>query len=132
MTCVAGELLVTVAGTDRVLREGDTVVIPANTTHTILNQGTEPATCRVTYEPAGRNEDWFRLIHGFAYVHGREPGLLDMAPFLPDVDILVPQPPEAIQRFTVKWVMRPLGILLGRRRRMLATAAQAYGRPVTW
>jgi hypothetical protein len=88
--------------------------------------------CEVEYRPAGRNEDWFRLLHGFAYSHDRNPGLLDLAPFLPAMGILVASPPELLQRILIAYLLRPLGILLGRRRRMLDTARQVYGRPISW
>jgi hypothetical protein len=54
-----------------------------------------------------------------------------MAPFLPDVDIYM-KGPLLPQRLLVAWVLRPLGIVLGRRRRMLRYASEAYGRPFGW
>lgn len=132
MRCVEGELTLTVDGEEVVLGPGDEITIAARSTHEMVNRGDQEVHCEVEYRPAGRNEDWFRLIHGFAYRHGREPSVLDLAPFLPDVGILVPSPPERVQQLVVQWVLRPLGIALGRRRRMLRTAAEVYGRPVTW
>ena len=46
--------------------------------------------------------------------------------------ILVPNPPEVPQRILIAYVLRPIAILLGRRRRMLDMAQQVYGRPISW
>ncbi len=132
MRCVRGALQVTLDGTDVVLGPGDELTIEPGTTHQMANRGDVEAMCEVEYRPAGRNEEWFRLLHGFAYRHGHDPSLLDLAPFLPAMGILVPKPPEVPQRILIGYVLRPLAILLGRRRRMLHTAQEVYGRPIGW
>jgi mannose-6-phosphate isomerase-like protein (cupin superfamily) len=132
MRGVRGSLQVTVDGRDVVVGPGDELTIDPGMTHQMANRGDEEAMCEVEYRPAGRNEDWFRLLHGFAYRHGRNPSLLDLAPFLPAMSILVPNRPEVPQRILIAYVLRPIAILLGRRRRMLDTAQQVYGRPINW
>lgn len=129
--CLSGTLDVEVAGEERRLRPGDEIVLPAGTVHRLVNQGEEEVHCEVEYRPAGRNREWFQLVAANTARLGREPGLLDLAPFLPDVDIYLPGPVWP-QRILLRRVLRPLAIALGRRRRMLACASEAYGRTFMW
>lgn len=130
--CRRGELTVMVPGETRTLRPGDEVTLPPGTVHALVNQGTDEAYCEVEYRPAGRNEAWFKLMTGFTWKHRREPGLLDLAPFVNDVDIYIAGPPRWLQRALFGWVLKPIAIALGRRRRALAAATAAYGRPFHW
>lgn len=131
MHCVSGTLDVTVDGTPTTLCAGDTVELEAGTLHTLVNRGDDEAYCHVEYQPAGRNREWFQLIAAAQYHTGRDPGLLDIAPFVNDVDILLAGP-AAPQRFVLRWFIGPIANLLGRRRKMLAIATDVYGREFTW
>jgi quercetin dioxygenase-like cupin family protein len=131
MHCISGELEVTVDGTPTTLRAGDIVELEAGTMHTLANRSDDQAYCHVEYQPAGRNREWFQLIAAAQFRTGRDPGLLDIAPFITDVDILLAGP-AAPQRFVLRWLIGPFATLLGRRRQMLATATEVYGREFTW
>lgn len=131
MRGVTGELALKVNGIRQVLRPGDELILEAGDVHTIINETDSEVHCEVEYRPAGRNEDWFRIAHGYTYWTGREPGMLDLAPFVADVDIYMPGP-LWLQRFFFNRVLRPLGIALGRREKMLDIAEQVYGRKFTW
>jgi mannose-6-phosphate isomerase-like protein (cupin superfamily) len=129
--CVRGTLEVTVDGEPRRLTAGDDLELAPGTFHSLHNDGDEPVHCEVEYRPAGRNREWFQLMAAFIARTGREPGVLDLAPFIPDVDIYL-KGPMLPQRLVIGYVLRPLAVLLGRRRRMLAFASEAYGRPFAW
>jgi quercetin dioxygenase-like cupin family protein len=130
--CLRGELTVTIGGETRTLRPGEEVVLSPGTVHSLFNAGEEEVQCEVEYRPAGRNEDWFKLMSGFAWKHGREMGVLDLAPFLGDVDLYVDGPPKWLQRLLFAGLLKPLALALGRRERVLAAASEAYGRPFAW
>jgi quercetin dioxygenase-like cupin family protein len=129
--CVSGTLTVDVDGEEQTLTAGDEFELAPGTFHSLHNSGDEPVHCEVEYRPAGRNREWFQLMAAYIARTGREPGVLDLAPFIPDVDIFL-KGPILPQRIVIGYVVRPLAILLGRRRRMLAYASEAYGRPFTW
>jgi mannose-6-phosphate isomerase-like protein (cupin superfamily) len=129
--CVSGTLDVTVNGDEQRLRPGDELELAPGTFHSLENRTDDPVHCEVEYRPAGRNREWFQLNAAFIARTGREPGLLDLAPFLPDVDIYL-KGPILPQRLVLGYVLRPLAVVLGRRRRMLAIASDAYGRPFAW
>lgn len=112
--------------------ERGTLTIEPGTAHTLRNTGDEELHCDVSYEPAGRNREWFQLLSGYTQRYGKEPGLLDLGPFIGDVGIYITGPPVGVQKVLYRWVARPLGIVLGRRRRMLAAARQAFGPSFTW
>lgn len=131
LRCMSGTLDITVDGDPRRLVAGDEVVLPPGTLHTLVNLGDAEVHCQVEYRPAGRNREWFQMIASYIARTGKEPGLLDLAPFLPDVDLYL-NVPVWLQRGALKGFIGPLAILLGRRRRMLAYATEAYGRPFTW
>jgi mannose-6-phosphate isomerase-like protein (cupin superfamily) len=132
MRCVEGSLDMVVDGTPAVLRAGEEMTLEPGTFHSLANTGDAEAHCEVEYRPAGRNREWFRLNAAFEHCMGRAPGLLDIAPFLPDVDMYVPGPPRSVQRALFVGVLRPLAVLLGRRRRMLRFVEDVYGRPLRW
>ena len=129
--CVSGSLDVTVDGKLTRLEPGDEVTLPPGSLHSLVNSGDTEVHCEVEYRPAGRNREWFLLHAAFIDRTGREPGLLDIAPFVADVDIYL-SPPLWLQRVAVRWIVGPLAIVLGRRRRMLAFASDAYGRDFVW
>jgi quercetin dioxygenase-like cupin family protein len=129
--CISGTLDVTIAGTPRRLVPGDELVLAPGTLHTLQNLGDTEVHCEVEYRPAGRNREWFQMIAAYIDRTGKEPGLLDLAPFLPDVDLYLSMP-VWFQRLVLKGILGPLASVLGRRRRMLAYATEAYGRPFTW
>ncbi|MCC5953172.1 MAG: cupin domain-containing protein [Acidimicrobiia bacterium] len=131
LRCISGTLDVTVNGAPAQLGPGDEVDLPPGTLHTLQNLGDTEVHCHVEYRPAGRNREWFQMIAAYIDRTGKEPGLLDLAPFLVDVDLYLGMP-VWFQRIVLKGILGPIGTLLGRRRRMLACAAEAYGRPFTW
>lgn len=130
--CRAGELTVSLDGERVVIGPGESVTIRPGVAHTLLNGGDVEVRCDVAYAPAGRNREWFQLIGARSARTGKEPGLLDLGPFIGDVGIYVTGPPISLQKVLFRWILRPLGILLGRRRRMLETARQAYGQDFAW
>lgn len=107
------------------------MTIPSGTVHSLANQGDVQTVCDVEYRPAGRNRDWFQLIGAAIATTGKEPGLFDLSPFIGDVGIYIEGPPVPAQRALFA-VLKPLAILLGRRRRMLRMASDYYGRAFTW
>jgi mannose-6-phosphate isomerase-like protein (cupin superfamily) len=129
--CISGMLDVTVDGEPRRLCPGDELVLAAGTLHTLQNRGDTDVHCEVEYRPAGRNREWFQMIAAYIDRTGKEPGILDLAPFIGDVDLSLNMP-VWFQRVVLRTVLGPLAIGLGRRRRMLAYATEAYGRPFTW
>jgi mannose-6-phosphate isomerase-like protein (cupin superfamily) len=130
--CLAGELSVTLDGEPSVIGPGETLTIEPGVAHTLRNAGTEEVYCEVEYSPAGRNREWFQLIGAYSQTYGKEPGLLDLGPFIGDVGIYITGPPIGAQRLLYRWVMRPLGILLGRRRKMMDAAQQSFGAGFSW
>ena len=96
------------------------------------HEGDVEVHCDVSYEPAGRNRQWFQLLSAFEQRHGREPGLLDLGPFLADVGIFITGPPVPVQRVLYRWILGPLGTALGRRRRMIRGAEEAFGPGFHW
>ena len=129
--CTSGALTVTVDGSMQVLHPGDEVVVSPGALHAMRNDGEVPVVCHVEYRPAGRNRSWFQLNSAFQAKNGREPGLLDLGAFIGDVGIFIAKPPIPLQRalFTA---LRPIAIVLGRRRRMLNYAREVYGVDFVW
>lgn len=130
--CRRGELTVLLKGETRVVRAGEEFTIPAGTLHAFENRGDVEVYCEVEYRPAGRNMEWLMVLNACERATGREPGLLDLAPFINDVDIYVDGPPVWVQRALFGWVLRPIALLTGRKRRLLERAREAYGRPIDW
>lgn len=130
--CKRGELTMTIGKETRKLRPGEEVMLARGTLHSLVNEGDEEVHCEVEYRPAGKNEDWFRLLGSYALRHGRDPGMLEIAPFILDVDIVIEGPPRWLQRLLFGLVLRPIAIVLGRRRAMLDAAEEVYGRPFVW
>jgi mannose-6-phosphate isomerase-like protein (cupin superfamily) len=130
--CRSGTLSVTLDGEPCVVGPGETLVIEPGVAHTLRNEGATEVHCHVDYSPAGRNREWFQMIGAYTRRYGREPGLLDLGPFIGEVGIYISGPPIVVQRLLFRWVMRPLGIVLGRRRRMLTAARQEFGPSFAW
>lgn len=128
---LSGELTVGVDGTTRVLRPGETLTLAPGTFHTLHNAGAEPCVSAVEYRPAGKNQAWFQILGAVARRRGKEPGLLDVAPFIGEMDMYVQGPPRWVQRVLFA-VLKPVAIALGHRRRALAAAHTLYGQPVRW
>jgi mannose-6-phosphate isomerase-like protein (cupin superfamily) len=129
--CISGRLTVLLGDGERTLEPGQEVVIEAGQTHGFVNRGDEPVVCDVAYLPAGRNEDWLKIITAVQRVTGKEAGVLDLAPFILDVGLFIVGPPIWAQRLLFG-VLRPIAKLLGRDKAALAAAATVYGRPFTW
>lgn len=130
--CRAGRLSVTLDGEPSTIGPGETLTIEPGTAHTLRNTDHPEVHCEVEYSPAGRNREWFQLIGAYTKKFDKEPSLLDLGPFIGDVGIYIPGPPVLVQRVLFRYVMRPLGILLGRRRKMLAAAREEYGPSFAW
>lgn len=129
--CRRGELTVTVEGETRILRPGDEVHLAPGTRHSLVNAGDTECECAVEYRPAGRNEALLKLMHGYTWRTGKDPGPLAMGPFIGDADLYGPGP-VWLQKALFNGVLKPLGILFGRRRKVMAIAEQNYGRPIAW
>lgn len=129
--CVRGAMRVTVDGQSRELRAGETIEIPAGTSHSFVNPHEGECHCEVEYHPAGRNREWLELLAAYVERHGKPAGALDIAPFIGDVDIYLAGMPLSVQRALFRG-LAGLANLLGRREKMLAMATEVYGRPFTW
>lgn len=129
--CVRGQLKMVVNGTETLLKPGMEVSIPKAVPHSFTNPFDEECYCVVDYRPAGRNEDWFKVLGAQAKLHGKEPDLLDLAPFIGDVDIYIQGPPIWLQQALFA-VLKPIAIALGRKQKLLAMASEVYGRPFSW
>jgi quercetin dioxygenase-like cupin family protein len=80
---LSGTLTARVAGEERTLSAGDTLDIPAGTAHQMWNSSSEGARVRWETRPAGRTEEWFRVIdREIAAAGGKMPSPLTMAPLL--------------------------------------------------
>lgn len=129
--CRRGELTVLLDGGAKVLRAGEELSLTPGTLHAFENRGDAEVECEVSYEPPGRSREWLMLMNALERATGREPGLLDMAPFILDVDIFIKGPPVWAQR-ALFGALRPIAGLLGRRERALRVAAEAYGPDFRW
>lgn len=129
--CQSGELTVHLEKGDRVLRAGEELELSPGMMHAFTNRGSVDAVCYVEYRPAGRNEAWLKLINAIERKLGREPGLLDLAPFIGDVGIYIEGPPVWAQRAMFAG-LRVVATLLGKKRAGLAAASELYGRPFAW
>jgi len=129
--CRRGEVTVLLADGTKVLRPGDEVELAPGTFHAFENRGDVEVECEVEYRPAGRSREWLLLTNALERATGREPGLLDLAPFILDVDIFIKGPPIWMQR-AIFGALRPIATLLGRRERALRLAAEMYGPAFAW
>jgi quercetin dioxygenase-like cupin family protein len=127
---VEGELTIMVDGEARVLRPGDEMTLAPGTRHSIKNEGESEAHCYVEYHPALKSEWWFRIIHPYQSALGREPGLLDLAPFLSQgVETYPAKVPLPIGKVVI-FVMGIIGRLLGRHRKVMRIVDQGVGQSV--
>lgn len=129
--CVSGELTVHLKDGDRVLKAGESIDLPPGTIHALSNDGSIEVVCEVEYRPAGRNEDFLKIMSALERKLGREPGMLDIAPFILDVGIYIEGPPPWLQKalfIPLRWI----AITLGRKKAALDAAAELYGRPFSW
>ena len=65
-TALAGAMRVRVAGQERLLVAGETLVIPAGTPHTMWNDGEVEARLRWEVRPALQTETFFERLYGLA------------------------------------------------------------------
>ncbi len=79
------------------------------------------------YRPAGRNEAWLKVVNARTFLEGTEPGMLDLAPFINDVDMYIKGPPIWVQR-----ALFAVAVLLGRKRAALDAVQKVYGQPLEW
>jgi len=129
--CLEGELVVQHPAGETVLKAGDEMSLPPATMHALINRSDRDAVLEAGYRPAGKSEMWLRMVHAWHDRTGREPGLLDIAPFIGEVGIDIKGPPVWAQRLLFAF-LKPISILLGRRRRMLANVSAVYGREYSW
>lgn len=129
--CVSGELTVLLADGERTLAPGESIDLPAGAAHGFVNRGDVNSVCEVAYRPAGKNEDWLKLVSAIEHVRGRQPGLFDLVPFIGDVGIYLAAMPVWLQRVLFSALKGP-AVLIGKRRAGLAATAKVYGRPLTW
>ncbi len=129
--CRRGEITVLLADGPRLLRPGDDLTLAPGTFHAFENRSDVEAHCEVEYQPGGRSREWLLLTNAIERATGKEPGLLDIAPFILDVDIFIKGPPIWMQR-VIFGALRPIATLLGRRERALRFAAEMYGSAFAW
>jgi quercetin dioxygenase-like cupin family protein len=77
-TMLSGAMQVRMAGRELLLEQGGVLVIPADTPHTMWNDGEEVARFRWEVRPALRTEDFFAHLYGLAGQNGGPP-LLQLA-----------------------------------------------------
>jgi quercetin dioxygenase-like cupin family protein len=122
---LAGALHFSVRGRVRVVRAGETIVIPANVPHYFWNEGEEVAQAIQELRPALRTEDFFETYFALARdgklnEQGMPPSLLHLAVLTAaywDV-IRVTRPPVIVQRIFAT-LLAPLGRWRGYRARFI-------------
>jgi hypothetical protein len=72
-----------------------------------------------------------KLVNAIERKLGREPNLLEIAPFIGDVGLFIEGPPRVVQVVLFS-VLRVVATALGKKRAGLAAASELYGRPFTW
>ena len=120
---LAGALHFSIRGKVRVVRAGETIVIPSNTPHYFWNEGEEVAHSMQELRPALRTEDFFETYFALARegklnAQGLPPSLLHTAVLTAaywDV-IRVTRPPILVQRLFAM-LLAPLGRRQGYRAR---------------
>lgn len=117
-----GTVRVRLAGKEKDLRQGDTLVVPARTMHAMWNSGSGPARMLWQTRPALRTEGFFEQVWGLA-AEGRltakgTPGPLQAAVLMQEYseEFRLGKPPAGVQR-VVFGLLAPIGRLLGRTRR---------------
>lgn len=130
--CKSGRL--TVLGknkSERAIGPGEELRLGPGEMHAFVNRGDVDVVCEVEYRPAGRNEQWLKVVNAPVALEGRAPTLLDLGPFIGDVDMFIDGPPVFVQR-ALYAVLRVLGTALGKKKQMLDAASRVYGKPITW
>jgi quercetin dioxygenase-like cupin family protein len=98
-TITSGALRFVIDGTERIVRAGDELVLPANTPHYAHNPHPEPAIVRWETRPALRTAELFRSLYGA--MKGRaKPRLVDAAAILREYsdEMVLAKPPVPIQK----------------------------------
>lgn len=128
---LAGAAAFTIEGAERVLGAGQTVEVPAGTSHTFRNAGADEMRVLFEFRPAPEStERFYELYFGFAQ-EGRVnskavPGLLDIAlvwPLVSDHAVLA-KPPGWVQHALFR-VLLPIARAGGRRLPSCEVAARA-------
>ena len=118
---LAGKAAFTIKGVERVLGQGQTVDVPAGTSHTFRNAGTDEMRVMFEFRPAADStQRFYELYFGFAQ-EGRVnskalPSLLDIAliwPMVSDHAVLA-KPPARVQDAIFRALL-PVARALGRR-----------------
>jgi mannose-6-phosphate isomerase-like protein (cupin superfamily) len=127
---ISGELRFRIAGSERVVRAGESITIPANTPHLFSNDGTEDAHAVQWFRPALKTRAFFETLFALAQDEKLDakgmPTTLQIAamiPFFAD-EIRPTRPPWPLQR-AVGAVLGPVA----RRRGYRATYGPAAARP---
>ena len=122
---LVGALHFSVRGRVRVIRTGESIVIPANTPHNFWNEDDEVAHAIQEFHPALRTEDFFETYFALARdgkldERGMPPSLLHIAVLTADFwDVIrVTRPPMAVQRLLAT-ILAPLGRRRGYRTRYI-------------
>jgi quercetin dioxygenase-like cupin family protein len=116
---LAASLGVRIDGEQRVLRTGDTLVVPARTAHAMWNAGDDEARAVWQTRPALKTEAFFETAWGLARdgrVNDRGmPGLLQAAVLMNEYadEFRLTKPPRNVQR-VLFGVLAPIGRALGR------------------
>jgi hypothetical protein len=126
-----GELTVHLKAGDKVVRAGEELVLAPGEVHAFTNAGAVEVECHVEYRPAGKNEAWLKLANALTAKLGRDPGLLDIAPFLGEVGMYLEGPPPWLQRVLFA-VLGTIATWMGKKRAGLAAAREAYGDDFRW
>ncbi len=127
----AGTLTVLTPTGERVLRAGDELRLGPGDFHAFVNRGVDEVRCDVEYRPAGKNEHWLKVTSSVVVLEGRAPTMLEIAPFVGDVDMFIAGPPIIVQRVLFA-VLASIARVLGHEQRMLACARRVYGPAFVW
>lgn len=127
----AGHLTVLGVKGERVIGPGEELHLAPGELHAFANRGDVEVECEVEYRPAGRSFDWLRVVNAPVALGEKAPSLLDIAPFIGDVDMFIAGPPIAAQR-ALYAVLGAVGTLFGTKKAMLAKASRVYGRELVW
>lgn len=117
-TVIAGSLQVRLDGWEHTLGPGEVLEVPAGAAHTMWNAGGETAHVRWETWPAGRTEEFHRVLFGLARdgYTGPDgvPGLLHLSLLVPEyADVVrLARPPEVVQRL-VFGALAPVARRLG-------------------
>jgi quercetin dioxygenase-like cupin family protein len=115
---ISGVLRARVGGEDRVLRAGESMVVPANTAHTWWVDGEEGTRVLVEFRPALNTEAFFETMYGLArdgkLDENGAPSLLQTAIISSAYEIYLSRPPVALQK-ALYALLAPVGEMMGYR-----------------